>query len=419
MPSSDHDRTTSFVEFVTLPGETGQYHSIDVRAPIPSLTGRLFMKRLLALTLGNLFVLGFLVFLANTLVIATFKIYKWFKPLEYYNNVYLLPNYEGAEWARIHFEELDDSLDIDYTPYSGWRHLPYDGETINIDERGLRRTFRAEGAAPERTIAFFGGSTMWGEGADDDRTIASEVIKLNPDYHGYNFGETGYVAHQSLNEFFKQYFSGFRPDIVIFYDGANEVFVHCRVELSPYSHIREDKLRSALRESASGNLDSFQLTVLPIKNFVEYVGQKLVRRMASDSLYDCDTDANEAKQVARVLLSDWLIVKNIVESYGGIFLPILQPVVYFSDTKTDHLTLNEALKSQYQAVYPLIIELMSREFPELIDNFMDLRTVLDRDEYFYIDWCHLSPNANKLVAERISQGIAARTDKVTARHDLP
>ena len=42
-----------------------------------------------------------------------------------------------------------------------------------------------------------------------------------------------------------------------------------------------------------------------------------------------------------MLLSDWLIVKNLVESYGGTFVPVLQPVIYFSDTRTEHLKLSE------------------------------------------------------------------------------
>jgi hypothetical protein len=103
-----------------------------------------------------------------------------------------------------------------------------------------------------------------------------------------------------------------------------------------------------------------------------------------------------------------------VESYGGTFMPILQPVIYLSDTNKDHLKLSEALKWQYDTLYPLIIDLMNREFPQLAGNFLDLRDALDRDEYFYIDWCHLSPNGNQLVAARISDGVNARTGKAMA-----
>jgi hypothetical protein len=368
------------------------------------------MKKLLSLLLGNLLVLGSLVFFMNVTAIASIKIYNWTKPLQY-ADAHLLPNYGGAEWARKHFAEYYDLGEAEYAAFYGWRRLPYAGETINLDEHGMRRTYRAEAASPERTIAFFGGSTMWGTGADDERTIPSEFIKLNPQYVGYNFGETGYVAHQSLNVFLKRYFEGFRPDVVVFYDGVNDVG-KCRYELGPYSHPLEFKIRTALRESGPGSGESFWLTVLPIRNFVEKVMRVVADEDRSEaSFYDCHKDPAKAEQVARVLLSDWLIVKNLVESYGGTFVPVLQPVIYSSDTRKDHLKVSEALGWQYEILYPLIVGMLHREFPGLAGNFMDLRDVLDRDEYFYIDWCHLSPNGNQLVAARISDGVNARAGK--------
>jgi hypothetical protein len=372
------------------------------------------MKKLAALLLGNVVVLGFLVCLMNITAIAAIKLYNWTKPLQYAES-HLLPNYRGAAWAQKHFSEYYDLGEAEYMAYYGWRRPPYAGETINLDEHGMRRTYRAENVASERTIAFFGGSTTWGTGADDDRTIPSEFIKLNPEYVGYNFGETGYVAHQSLNVFLKRYFEGFRPDVVVFYDGVNDVWNKCRYEMGAYSHSREVKIRTALRESGSGSGESFWLTVLPIRNFVEKAMRVVGNEQRTEaSYYDCHQNPEKAAQVARVLLSDWLIVKNLVESYGGTFVPILQPVIYFSGTRTDHLKLSESLKWQYETLYPLIVDMLHREFPALAGNFLNLRNALDRDEYFYIDWCHLSPNGNQLVAARISDGVNARTGKAMA-----
>jgi lysophospholipase L1-like esterase len=372
------------------------------------------VRKVATLILGNLLVLWFLICLMNTLSIAAIKAYNWTKPLEH-GEAHLLPTYGGAEWARKHFSEYRELEEADYAAYYGWRRPAFAGETINIDERGMRRTYRDRNVAPERTIAFFGGSTTWGTGADDDRTIPSEFVKLNPEYAGYNFGQTGFVAHQSLNAFLERYFEGFRPDVVVFYDGVNDVG-KCRSEMGPYSHSREVEIRTRLHEAGGGAASaSFVLTVLPIRNLIEKAVRVLAnQRRLEESFYDCHKNPEKAEQIARVLLSDWLIVKKLVESYGGTFVPILQPVIYLSDTKTDHLKLSEALRWQYEMLYPLIIDMIDREFPELTGNFMDLRAALDRDEYFYIDWCHLSPDGNQLVAERISQGIAARTGRALA-----
>ena len=370
------------------------------------------MKKLATLLIGNVVVLGFLVFFMNAVSIAAINLYNIYKPKQYANS-HLLPNYDRAAWAKDHFSEYYD-LRTQFEAYYGWRRIAYSGDTINIDEQGLRRTYRAPDTTPKRTIAFFGGSTTWGTGADDDRTIPSEFVKLNPEYVAYNFGETGWMAHQSVNLFLKRYFEGFRPDVVVFYDGVNDTG-KCRSELDPFAHSREYKMRVVMQEASSENPESPLFLILPIKNFVE----KLIRMASNNaaapsSFYDCIDNPAKAEQVARVLLSDWLLVKNLVESYGGTFVPILQPVIYFSDTKKDHLKLDLELGRQYEVVYPLVLELIQREFPTLAENFMDLRNVLDRDEYFYIDWCHLSPNGNRLVAARISDGVNARTGKAMA-----
>lgn len=371
------------------------------------------MKKLATLLLGNLVVLGFLVFLMNAGSIAAIQFYDWYKPKQYAKS-HLLPNYGGAAWAQDHFSEYYD-LQSRYEAYYGWRRRAYAGDTINIDEQGLRRTYEAENTTPERTIAFFGGSTTWGTGADDHRTIASEFVKLNPEYVGYNFGETGWVAHQSLNMFLKMYFEGFRPDVVVFYDGVNDAWHKCRRELDAFAHAREYKMRTVMAEASSENPESPLFLILPIKNFVGKLNRMMgSRATAQTSHYDCVDNPAKAEQIARVLLSDWLIVKNLVESYGGTFVPILQPVIYFSDTKKDHLEIDEDLGRQYAAVYPRIVDLMHREFKALAEDFMDLRDALDHDEYFYIDWCHLSPNGNQRIAARISDGVSARTGKAMA-----
>ena len=371
------------------------------------------MKKLATLLAGNVVVLGFLVFLMNALSITAINLYNWYKPKQYANS-HLLPNYAGAAWAKDHFSEYYD-LQSRYEAYYGWRRLAYRGDTINIDQQGLRRTWQAADTPAERSIAFFGGSTTWGTGADDDRTIASEFVKLNPEYVGYNFGETGWVAHQSLNMFMKMYFGGFRPDVVVFYDGVNDAWHKCRRELDAFAHAREYKMRTVMDEASSENPESPLFLILPIKNFVEKLTRMVSNQAAAaTSFYDCAENPAKAEQIARVLLSDWLIVKELVESYGGTFVPILQPVIYFSDTRKDHLELDQELRRQYEAVYPLVVELMHREFPALAANFMDLRAALDADEYFYIDWCHLSPDGNQLVAARISDGVNARTGKAMA-----
>lgn len=360
----------------------------------------------------NIVILGFLVFLLNTLSIAAVQIYNWQKPKQYAQS-HLFPNYKNdPAKALVHFTDYDNLTKGYYKSFYEWRRPEYKSQTINIDKNGLRRTYKPDGPAPEKTIAFFGGSTTWGTGADDLTTIPSYFAKKMPTFEAINFGETGYIAHQSLNLFMKRYFEGFRPDVVVFYDGVNDVWNKCRTELDHYAHSRERAMRVTLKEGGATNPDSFLFTVLPIQNLVGKVLRVLdSRSKKTEDRYDCHKDPKKAELIARVLVSDWMIVKSLVESYGGTFIGILQPHAFVSKTKLDHLNLKEPLGWQYDAVYPRVIKLIETEFAEFQPNFVDLREALDKPDYFYIDWCHLSPNGNEIIAGRIADIVRKRTDR--------
>ena len=370
------------------------------------------MKKFLGVAGFNILVIGFLLLLANVLSIAAIQAFNWQKPKQYAQS-HLFPNYrDDPEAARKHFEEYDNLTKGYYESYYVWRRPEMQRETINIGADGLRRTFRPEGADPAKTIAFFGGSTMWGTGAPDDGTIPSFFAKANPSYDVTNFGETGYTAHQSLNLFLRRHYEGYNPDVVVTYDGVNDVWNKCRREHTPYSHNREYEMRTILKEGSPDNPESFGFLIQPLINFAGKVSRTLASRSVeagATSPYNCDEDPQKAEQIARFLLADWKVMKTLVEGYGGTFVAILQPQAYGSDTRLDHLDLSETLGRQYAAVYPKVMELLPKEFPDLRDNVADLRTALDRDDYFYIDWCHLSPNGNEIIAGEMAGIVKTRT----------
>lgn len=69
--------------------------------------------------------------------------------------------------------------------------------TYTMDRRGLRVT--PEPQRRDRCILFFGGSFVFGEGIDDEATLPYQVGEMMaPDVKAYNFGMTGYGAHQML-----------------------------------------------------------------------------------------------------------------------------------------------------------------------------------------------------------------------------
>ncbi|MCK6371501.1 MAG: hypothetical protein L6Q83_09310, partial [Gammaproteobacteria bacterium] len=83
-------------------------------------------------------------------------------------------SYQGEPWAKDLYEEFVRSAAVDWFPYVYFRRQRFDGQYINIDANGIRRTANNTLAAstPKR-LFMFGGSTVWGTGVRDEFTIPS------------------------------------------------------------------------------------------------------------------------------------------------------------------------------------------------------------------------------------------------------
>jgi hypothetical protein len=146
---------------------------------------------------------------------------------------------------------------------------------------------------------------------------------------------------------------------------------------------------------------SFMSLLYPMRQTAQEISAEILGKPSH--LYDCDLDDEKAEQVARALLWDWLATKHLVESSGGRFLAILQPVAYFGAPAVGHLELDEELGRQYMTVYPKVRRLVQSEFAPLLENFSDFGDVLDGEDPIYIDFCHVSPEGNEIVAARIGE----------------
>jgi len=305
-----------------------------------------------------------------------------------------LPNYADFPWASRHFSELK-ALQTDYVSYLGWRRRPFAGETIVIDAtRRIRETPQVVAAAPARAVYFFGGSAMWGTGSDQIHTIPSAFQRLAGG-RVLNFGESGWCAHQSLNQLVKLYTEGHRPDVVVFYDGSNEVAEKCRSDSDFWAIDRERQIQRALTYPPG----EVGYLLQPIVTAAA-AARRMIGLGPQPRDYDCDADPRKAELIAEQVATDWKIAASLVTSYGGRFQAYLQPIVYFSRTRTDRLRVEPLMREQFEAVYPLI----RRKMAALPDT-ADLSAIFDRDEYIYIDFCHISPNGNAIVAERIARDL--------------
>jgi lysophospholipase L1-like esterase len=316
-----------------------------------------------------------------------------------------LPNYANVNWAPQHYREFRQ-LKFDYKSFIGWRHEPFHGETINIGGPYAQRLTINHGTATSKKAYFFGGSTMWGVGVRDDGTLPSQFAAATGTW-SENFGELSWTAHQSLTLLVQLLQDGHRPDIVVFYDGVNDVGDKCRAELTPYSDAREAQFDDLFKNAQ--DKFSFHSYFSGLQSFAAWVRFEISRVVTPATAggprsYDCDSKPEKATKIAENLLADWKMAEQLVASYGGRFIGILQPIVYFSQTRHDLIRDDPDLRAQYQAVYPLVERLIEG------GPFHNMVRALDVDEYIYVDYCHLSPNGNALIAARIAEIIDNHSD---------
>src|SRR5215510_1414185 len=139
------------------------------------------------------------------------------------------PFYRSQPWAAQYWREFLLSRQTRYHSFVLYRRAPFKGETINIDQEGIRMTPGADCGPNAFKVFAFGGSTMWGTGSPDWGTIPSYlqrgIKKLkNGPICVVNFGESGYMSTQSVIELMLQLQSGNIPDVTLFLDGVNDVY---------------------------------------------------------------------------------------------------------------------------------------------------------------------------------------------------
>ena len=146
--------------------------------------------------------------------------------------------YEDAYWRKDYWAEHGDARGTEWRSYVYWRRTPFQGEMINVDLHGFRNGWQnADAKADAPQVWVFGGSLVWGTGVPDAFTLPSQLAFLyakkdqEHPVRVLNFGESGYVSGQSRLAFAQALAcGGQKPALVIFVDGANDVFAAFQAE---------------------------------------------------------------------------------------------------------------------------------------------------------------------------------------------
>lgn len=320
------------------------------------------------------------------------------------DNREILPVYNNYPSYSKYWKEHTKSTSTHFEPYFHWKRNTFHGASINISINGIRSTTPPK-SHNNKTIFIFGGSTMWGTGSKDSHTIPSflqqELNNSNYNYKVTNFGETGFVSTQELNLLLLQLAQGNIPDIVIFYDGVNDGYAGA---YSPAIPRDVQNLRSKFNKERKKN------TFIQLYETSNY--KRLINHFVKNNdwenqiLKSIDSNSNST---IRLYLEHIKQVKAIGKEYGFKSLFFWQPNL-LSDSKKllpyEKIIINKSSQSFIKSQKKVYLDAKSVFLKREEDNIFFLGDIFeDTNEPIYIDWCHIGPDGNKIIARKIYKEI--------------
>src|SRR5689334_3185162 len=174
---------------------------------------------------------------------------------------------DSAKVNKDIVDEVIASNSFEYAPWADFKLVDFAGKYIN--SKGFLRksepSFHAGKDVDTASVYFFGGSTTFGFDVIDKETISSEFINIVnagcldcKSVEVFNYGVLSYYSYNELMLFHHLLATRHRPDIVVFLDGLNDLFiVQAARKRMPWYYFR---LKENIRNAKDSTLSLFQLT---------------------------------------------------------------------------------------------------------------------------------------------------------------
>jgi lysophospholipase L1-like esterase len=324
----------------------------------------------------------------------------------------LRDGYAGETWPIDHARELE-ALSDRWEPYVYFRQRPFAGKTITIDSLGRRAVWRptsVDGQIAPLKILTLGGSSLWGFGARDDQTIPSLLARTLHE-RGIaaeirNLAEIGYVNTQELVALVRELQGGYRPDVVLFYDGVNDTTSALLAGEPTLTTNEVNRRREFNLLQSPGRMSAALVGRLVANSALQRLAESISRRVLGPPANPHPVPADPAV-LARGVVDGYRanigVVDALAKAYGFRPLFVWQPVV-FAKAKPTPFEREEAAK--YAWTEPIFAE-VAREVRNAADlkarrDFVDLSDVFrETDPLVFIDYCHTTEAGNARIAEAV------------------
>jgi hypothetical protein len=318
------------------------------------------------------------------------------------------------DWQQQYEKEFIESGKVRFEPYIGWRREDYSGQFINV-RNGIRRTVHpstfSNSTAKKYRIWFFGGSAVWGTGARDQCTLPSELARIASEnglnWEVVNYGESGYVMWQEITLLSRLCAEDTPPDVVLFYDGPNDLFAKLQ---SPHEK-RPTQNLTKWREW-HGNMIACNVNLLEaaIERYTDYsILSAIIRSMRNTTTVPSFRDAESIpvdslkSEVLHEYQENREFAMKLAKCFKFQCLFFYQPTVY---TKR-FITETEQLAADNPGFSPTLYRDLARQLSASVNNqnVVNLTNIFNDETTYFLDFVHTNELGNKVIASRIFEAI--------------
>jgi len=265
----------------------------------------------------------------------------------------------------------------------------------------IRNTVNFTNPSNINNIWFFGGSTMFQGLSSDSDTIPSIISKKlkdnNYDYFIENFGLGGLDLHYEVSNFINLLrFTNNTPEIVIFYDGYNDIF-------NKIKHGDEFFIFN-FSQSLMHDDNNFHKSIYffseHLSDFSEIFKNTLGKKIRKFNINRLSKDKKNytPDEISQDYINSINLADKIAELYNVKVFFFLQPAPFSRKNPVGIEKKHHKLESAKIArdVYKKLTNKISK------NNFYDLSKIFDSnsDQFFY-DYAHLSKKGNLVISNKM------------------
>lgn len=348
--------------------------------------------------------------------------------------------FDGTAWASDYWRDHAREEEVIWAPYVYLRNPTFQGRYISVDSAGHRVTPQTASKGTRTIRVFFmGGSTTFGWFQRAEHTIPAEAGRRLQALLGdsarvevTNFGVPGHTFTQEILELLLQLRAGARPDVVVFYDGINDVMATVQNGRGGFpqneSNRADDFIRGrellAENPPVIADLRAGRRLVLsamlPLRLVRRILALNFVQRLrAIKSPPSSPPEESLAHSIVHMHTGNARIVETLAASYGFQPIYIWQPALLSthkrltSREKWLHRRPPREITDLHMAVPALIGPAMA---PIAGDRFIDATDIFNDDtlEVFVDPFGHTYERATPRIVDELMPALAAATSRVVA-----